>query len=162
MNQNSGRKTSMFLTRVCLEFECSQASKMELFTKIFHSLQPSAVQLSIASYLPNKKLHLNAWLGSVLYMPVKVALSDIMKPSFTLAFTKDTSFKYSQLASISCKKQCKTRSNELNWLRTLILNLNIIFKTNKVFSLNTNYLAQYQSVSYSYFIFVSWFSFSKS
>ena len=49
--------------RGCYEFEHSQASKMELFVKVFHSLDIGAFNCStqsvqLASYSPIEKLHL--------------------------------------------------------------------------------------------------------
>ena len=67
-------------------FEHSQASK--IFTKMFHSLEPSTISLEPCTIFPVQSSTLDVWLGSVLNVDPKAALSDmkilVIKSSVTV------------------------------------------------------------------------------
>ena len=105
------------------------------------------------SYLASTKLNLRCLVGFY---------SKCASESYSVWHYEDTSHSvlsaskpHSRLLAVFKKYHTKAKVGQMNWWTKLLLILYIIFKINKVFSTNNNYLAQL-SAACSYFVFISW------
>ena len=125
------------LNTICVVFplvEMQSSIENGTLCEMFHSLKLSTAQLA------SIKLHLRCLIG--FYSKCASESCSVWHYEDTSHSVLSASKPHSRLLAVFKKYHTKAKVGQMNWWTKLLLILYIIFKINKVFSPNKNYLAQ--------------------